>query len=161
MKVIFLDFDGVLNSQEYIESRLDEFKGKKVGLDIRAVRRLNSLVMHSGAEIVVSSTWRQRRTRQDLNQVLRDAGFYGEILGMTPTNVNRLPDGSFSSERRGQEIQAWLDAAPRYGIDVDSFVIIDDDSDMAHLKHRLIQTTYATGLLDVHVTQACNMLAST
>jgi hypothetical protein len=58
---------------------------------------------------------------------------------------------------RGHEIQAWLDARARRQT-IESFVILDDSADMAHLLPRLVRTPFATGLGDEHVDQAVAML---
>ena len=52
MKVIFLDIDGVLNSQMLIE------KNENEKIDINAVKLLKSLVDQSGALVVMSSGWK-------------------------------------------------------------------------------------------------------
>jgi hypothetical protein len=74
--------------------------------------------------------------------------------------LRKTPGGIYAAEARGQEIQAWLDGAPRYGIEVESFVILDDDSDMVHLADRLVKTSFETGLLDEHVDRAIAMLVA-
>ena len=59
--------------------------------------------------------------------------------------------------QRGTEIQAWLDAWR--GEPVESFVILDDEGDMAHLLPRLVQTGWSTGLLHEHVQVARRLLS--
>jgi hypothetical protein len=51
---------------------------------------------------------------------------------------------------RGEEIQAWLTENP----DVTQFVILDDDSDMAHLIDHLVQTDHKVGLTAADVKKA-------
>lgn len=158
MKIVFLDFDGVLNSHAYQRGLLE--RGEKVrsimGIDPVAVRRLNRLLKATGALVVVSSTWRLHRTRIQLCDVLSAEGFEGQVRGMTPALVQ---GGSASC--RGEEIQAWLEEASEvYVEDVDSFVILDDDDDMGHLASRLVKTTFAEGLRDEDVDLAIGMLNS-
>ena len=51
-KVIFLDIDGVLNDE-------GEEREKGVYIDETRVQRLASIVEQTGAEIVLSSSWRR------------------------------------------------------------------------------------------------------
>ena len=56
MKVIFLDIDGVLNSEEYYESFPDgEFIPP---IDPVCVERLKRIVDRTGAKLILSSSWR-------------------------------------------------------------------------------------------------------
>lgn len=159
MKIVFLDFDGVLNSHEYIRNRAPENeRGSRIGLDRVAVARVNRLLAETGAEVVVSSTWRHGKKRTQLCDILNDVGFVGVVRGMTPEWLTKTPGGIYAAKCRGEEIQAWLDNAAHIGHDVESFVIVDDDSDMAHLAYRLIKTSFETGLLDEHVDRAIGML---
>ena len=156
VRIVFLDFDGVLNSRAF-GARLRE-AGREVsstmGLDPEAVGRLNRL----DAEFVVSSTWRHGRTLGMLDELLRAAGFTGALRGTTPRRLRTPTGGSHSEGRRGHEIQAWLEGAPDYGLSVESFAVVDDDSDMAHLADRLVKTDFATGLLDEHVDRITELL---
>lgn len=149
--VVFLDIDGVLNSTQFMESILPSTNRSKIVLiDRRAVERLNRLCLTTGAQVVVSSTWRYSRTLAQLRNVLVDHGFEGTVLGMTP---------KMSSAPRGEEIQAWLDNAPLYGLETTRFIIIDDNAeDMLHLSDRLVQTLQTVGLQDADVDMAIDML---
>jgi hypothetical protein len=159
VKIVFLDIDGVLNSHEYVRERAPENeRASIIGIDRIAVVRLNRLLRETRAEVVVSSTKRARRTRAQLAEMLEDRGFVGVVRGMTPDHVVRTPGGLYAADRRGHEIQAWLEAAPRYGVDVESFVILDDDSDMAHLADRHVKTAFETGLTEADVDRAIAML---
>ena len=148
VRVVFLDFDGVLNSTAF--ALRVPHKGL-MGLDPEAVARLNSLEMEIEEDVcfVVSSTWRFGRTLDQLRRILHEAGFTGIVAGKTP-ELNKP---------RGLEIQAWLDSAPLYGIEVEQFVILDDDSDMEHLGDRLVKTSFQDGLQDEHVERVKVLLA--
>lgn len=121
MKIIFLDFDGVLNSQLFYKNR-KTFKD----IDEKSVSFLNDLVRQTEAKIVVSSSWRIGRTINDLQKILDYNGFKGEILDVTPC-LNTL---------RGNEIHAWIqDYKQKSGYDLyrkGTYVILDDDSDMLY-----------------------------
>ena len=148
MKILFLDIDGVLNSGNYI-IRLDGlFDDPKYQIDPDAVVRLNAITDLTGCKIVVSSTWRLAFLGQmadplrSLQGCLRSYGITGDVIDMTPDKRNAIRN------RRGKEIQAWLDA--HYN-EVEKFVIIDDDTDMGRLKTYHVKTLFADGIQDIHV----------
>lgn len=158
--VLFLDIDGVLNSTEYSLSGrpTPKERGGVLGIDPVAVKRLNRIGNHDGSplRIVISSTKRHHRSVGDLETMMRERGFCGTIAGKTPDHSTFR--GADNFKERGDEIQAWLDAAPCFGLSVRSFAILDDDDDMAHLSDRLVLTTFARGLEDVHVDRVLELL---
>lgn len=165
MKTIFLDIDGVLNSRDYMLNRRHIPRPTQHAIDALTVPRLNAITDRTGAKIVISSSWRlQRYPEHDpgpvwrLRRILSAHGVTGDIIDVTPHLVvpdltGPCPDSCRALER-GHEIQAWLDEHP----EVTTFAILDDDSDMAHLKHRLVKTSFDTGLLDEHVERVVAML---
>lgn len=165
MNVAFLDFDGVLNCTPYLVKLQREQPGIEIGeaadIDPEAVARLNRLVREASAQVVISSSWRHGRTVPKLAELLRARGFEGQVIGRT---VDFVPNEDPMSKRhcgdRGDEIQAWIDTAPLYGVEVTSFVILDDSADMAHLADRLVRTSMDTGLLDGHVDRAIALLTA-
>lgn len=150
MKIIFLDIDGVLNSHQWIRANEHLLKTQQlsmhVDLDKEAVARLERLVKQTEAKIVISSTWRIVHSLSSLRDILGRHGFTGEVIDKTPKlNI-----------ARGLEIQQWLDKNP-----VESFVILDDSSDMAHLLNKLVRTSFDDGLQDKHVEAAIELLSAT
>lgn len=149
--VIFLDFDGMLNNHEtFLACR---GKSREV-IDAAAVRLVESLCDRTGAQIVVSSTWRYMGLER-LREVLSRHGLTNPelIIDITP-DLDHQVAGVWLSPIRGDEIQAWLDAHP----EVDHFVILDDDADMGDLASHLVQTTFEHGLLPGHVERAAGVL---
>ena len=149
MKVIFLDVDGVLNSQKFAEKYYEE-EGVNIFrediLNRSAIACLKRIVSATGAIIVLSSTWRHiALARQALVSQLDDFGL--SIHSDTP----------HAGGRRGADISAWFARHPE--IEVESYVILDDDNDMEeHLPH-LIQTDfYGWGLINKHALAAIEML---
>ena len=55
MKVIFLDVDGVLNSQQLFEKCEDD---QLISVDEDNIKNLKTIVDATGAKIVLSSSWR-------------------------------------------------------------------------------------------------------
>lgn len=129
LKIIFLDFDGVLNSE--IDYRWQvEHEGKELNdledISPRCVGLINGLIKETEAEVVISSTWRLTRTPEQLQELLEKFGFTGKIIGVTP---------SLGEYRvRGNEIMAWIEQnisfEERYNSNLFRYVILDDDSDM-------------------------------
>lgn len=136
-RVVFLDLDGVLAPIR----RWDRYGD----LDTSCIRVLNDIVAQSGAEIVVSSTWRYGRSVSELQETLRGEGFTGRVVDKTPTSV--------AGSDRAEEIAAWLNEHP-----VDGYVIIDDHADMGELRPRLLQTHPAHGLQPDDVPRAVAIL---
>jgi len=127
MKVIFLDIDGVINSMDFLHAHhmLTKAKGEQFErfdqfgdpFDPRCMMHLERIVRETGAKIVISSVWRMSGL-STMQKMWRDRGLFGEIFDVTP-NLNE-------SMARGKEIKTWLDKRT----DVESFVILDDDTDM-------------------------------
>ena len=72
MKVIFLDKDGVLNSDEFFDN-IDtaDPKGKECDIDVEKVRLLKQAVDATGAKVVVTASARYTRSGQAMMQLLR------------------------------------------------------------------------------------------
>lgn len=142
MKVIFLDFDGVLCNHESISAGYKSRTAPEqdpYGPHDDCVAALNRIIQETGAVVVVSSTWRKRQNRNAImRETLKRWGVVGQVIDCTPI----LERGAFSVQR-GTEIQQWLKTVR---VPVTSFVILDDDSDMGQLRHRLVQTVNAVGL---------------
>lgn len=146
MKVLFLDFDGVLNSCNWFRSRYledvnaQELEGK---LDPEAVANLNRIIEETGCQVVISSTWRRSNSLGTLLRLLCLRGFdkkhWDNFIGVTPV----LDRKDREMVERGHEIQAWLDKHPEK---FDRIVILDDDGDMVHLMPHLVLTSGETGL---------------
>jgi hypothetical protein len=135
LKIIFLDFDGVLNSQLYYTSgRRDARKpGFDSDIDPQAVGYLNEIIKDTGAKVVVSSSWRHGRSVEELQAILDNNGFIGEVIGKTK-DLRCGPDGQYVL--RGNEIFCWIneheDIIGVRRSDYNHYVIIDDDSDMLY-----------------------------
>ena len=144
LKVIFLDFDGVLNSHQFFAQRGREVCGDDDALDAAAVARLNEIIERTGAKVVISSSWRIEHSLERIVEILGAHGFAGEVVGMTPV----------LSGSRGREISAWL--SENRG--VKSYVVLDDATDMDGVARRHLRTTMEVGLLDEHIDVACVVL---
>lgn len=140
MKVLFLDFDGVLNSEASFRYETRR-KHNRVSDTLSAIACSNLqfiLEQDSAIKIVISSTWRKIHTLVELQNILNGYGVEAaRVIGKTPAVL---------SGDRAHEINMWLEQNPN----VTQFVILDDDSDVHGVKDErgvVIQTTWADGLL--------------
>ena len=131
MKVIFLDFDGVLN---VIPQGHDDFGGV---FHPEFVENLRRVLDETGAKLVISSTWRHMGLER-LNRMWKQRQYPGEIIGITPDL--RWSD-DFEGETkmvRGDEIQAYL----HWYSEITNYVILDDDTDMLkNQRMNFVQTS--------------------
>ena len=141
-KVLFLDFDGVLNSAEVFKVR-----GTADCIDRTMVLRVARIVEETGCSVVISSTWRLLHSMGQLKAMLRLNGLPDVVIDKTPSLWHN--DGN-----RGDEIRTWLNANPH----VKQFVILDDEADMGDCIDHLVRTSFKTGLQDEHVEQAITIL---
>lgn len=148
MKVLFLDFDGVLNSAAsfVMEDRKRKGQRKKVKQDLGPINETLCHVCTSNFQlilehfpelkIVISSTWRELFQLEWLQNKLQSYGIdSSRVIGKTPVKYSGV---------RGQEISLWLEEHP----EVTKFVILDDNriGDGYEEKGVVIKTTWATGL---------------
>ncbi|MFL6797965.1 MAG: HAD domain-containing protein [Xanthobacteraceae bacterium] len=124
MKVIFLDIDGVLNCTTTPNPRKFPYI-----VDPNLCAKLRTLVGATGAEVVLSSTW-----RYDPVGLLAAKHFGIPFIGVLPD----LP-----GQPRSVEVREWLHRHP----DVERFVVIDDDDDELD-NFPLFQPSAKTGLTD-------------
>lgn len=133
MKIIFLDFDGVLTNVKSFKRH----SGIHAKADPPTIAALNSIIERTGARIVVSSTWRLLFSLPDLRGLLAEWGMKGIVLDRTP---------EFPQRPRGDEIAHWIEEYETRRGEIESFVILDDDGDMGKLLPRLVQSEFESGL---------------
>ena len=152
MKIVFLDFDGVLNSSSWAMvnnwnlGRADQ----AWELDPRCVHLLRTLVETTDAYIVVTSTWRQWSPSHMQHWFAYYDWYDAPVIGRT---LYPLPVENISS--RGKLIQRWLDNT-EYSIE--SYVILDDEFDgMTGMP--FVQTDFSgAGLTYNHIDKAAEIL---
>jgi hypothetical protein len=153
MKVIFVDFYGVLNS---VSSMIYSNRQILLGLSntpthqsfcpIASSNLQYILEECSDAQVVVSSTWRKHKTLNALQEIFKVNNLLPDrMIGTTPVDPDRY---------RGKEIELYLKDHP----EVTSFVIIDDDTDMLPYLHRLVKTDSRNGLTFTDAEKVIEML---
>jgi hypothetical protein len=152
MKVIFLDIDGVLNSQKFYEETEDFMWDMFCP---RAVKNLNEILEKTGAKIVVSSSWRLGRSIDGLKVLFTQNGVNeSKIIGVTPKLHFHQKNYSVP---RGCEIKHWLEN--NFVRIIDNYVIIDDDADMLLCqKDHFFKTNEYDGLTDAIKDKIINFL---
>ena len=149
LKVIFLDFDGVLNSAKYL---LD---CGKCGMAIDPTRMvlLRRTVDATGAKIVLSTSWRDY-WEKDLAKCNSTGILINDIFSKYGLQIwDKTPE---LHARRETEIKSWLDAHP----EVKNFVVLDDRLLSAdYLNGHFIKTSnYFDGLDETDVQKAIEIL---
>ena len=117
MKVIFLDVDGVLNSDEYFEKVFNLIKsGAKIqgierNIDVNKVKLLKEATDLTDAKVVLSTSVRYSQMGEMIKELLLKCGI--SVISETP----------FLNNERGKEIREWLGEHT----DIEDFVILDDE----------------------------------
>ena len=149
MKIIFLDFDGVIT----IPARWN--------FDNAKIKYIKKIVDETNAKIVVSSSWRRKTIDETIEKIKKwnykytksklFDWFINNLYDVTPW----ISDNKYSGTGRGGEIQTWLDNHPN----VDNYVIIDDDSDMLDSQlYHFVETNYEDGITEVEAHRAIKIL---
>lgn len=153
MKVIFLDFDGVLNDINFLMDFHKKEHKSKIEIDPVRMHRFFEIARQSQARIVLTSSWRDR---PGVKEFFEDYGL--EIWD----KVKHLDD-------RSLEIQEWLYRNP-----VENYLILDDESScytqeqMSHAiitkecysQEARINKPWFEGLQDKHIKWALDILNS-
>lgn len=143
MKVLFLDIDGVLNSEAWYRARPDGPWSEAREIDPEAMWILRALVRMADCQIVISSSWRIGRTLDELRALLPGL----PIIDRTPTKT--------TAETRGAEVNAWLEKHP----EVTAHAILDDNSDF-YDDQPLVRTEWKIGLRPRHAERVVQLLSS-
>lgn len=148
-----MSVDGVLNSQELYVKLHDEGKSTFSGdmeLQKKSIELVAKLAKEFDAKVVISSTWRMGYpNHSDWKNLEKQLGEYGiSIFGRTPVLW----------ERRGIEIQKYIDELENKGETIENFVIIDDDMDMEHLINHLAKTDFKYGFIESNYEKAVKIL---
>ena len=161
--VIFLDLDGVLNTGWWY-SQMDRKTPKdKYGyaFDPNAVANLKRIIDETGAEIVISSSWKSFGL-SGLQAMWKDRGLPGKVVDITPDIMSdeMLLNVDLNNKdmlyNRGCEVKGWLS---KHGDEVVSYVIIDDMDDvLPEQQPHFVWTDEKVGLTEGNAVQAIMIL---
>jgi hypothetical protein len=143
MKVIFLDFDGVITIPP------------KWYLNAGKIKWIKKIVDETDAKIVVSSSWRMDSVEETIDKMIgcpkrcpRNKMLYWLIDNLY--DVTHTYQGL-----RGQEIKDWLNERN----DIENYVIIDDDGDFLDEQlYHFVQTNYEDGITETEAIRAIKVL---
>lgn len=154
MKVIFLDFDGVITSDDSNWSLMQD----KMDL-------VKHICDETGAKIVISSSWRTC----NLKTTLKYATAEGTIgVGDAPYSLTEYtiditpcyywePISMAGISTRGGEIETWLKR--NISLNIENYVILDDDNDMLDSQQtHLVLTSWEHGISEADTERAINIL---
>lgn len=143
MKVIFLDFNGVLDTHD----KMDE-------INFDNLQRLKYIINKTNSKIVISSSLKNsyfytghlNKKLQSIIEKLEQVGI--EVIGITP-----------KADNREEEIKLYLEQHQ----EIENYCILDDDYDMEGLKEHLVKLPSQmkegqTGLNDSHMNMAIDIL---
>lgn len=162
-KVIFLDIDGVLNTKWWYTQMDRNTPKDKYGyaFDPSSVANLQKIVDETGADIVISSSWKSFGL-SELEDMWQDRGLPGKLIDITPNSVsdemllNADLDHMELFSIRGMEIKEWLD---KHGKKVSHYVIIDDmDNFLLDQKFHFVQTDPEVGITEEDANMAIKIL---
>ena len=163
-KVLFLDIDGVLNSQEYYLSDYFQYRKKysKVDeIDDRTLPLLREIIKQTRCTIVLSSSWRhfffEKKFWYRVKPVVKELKKFGIVI-KHKTGFESDRQGIYFG--RGLQIKKWLD---RHS-EVTKFAILDDDAyDVKMFGDKLVKTNWCgenSGLQQEHVDSCIQLLNS-
>ena len=150
-KIIFLDFDGVLNTEHY--QGLLQYQGKSwqdeygAFFDPNAVKQMKRIIDATGTDIVVESSWKYLGL--DAMKELWDVrNLPGRVIDITPSSVSDEYLSNVDLDNldasmlhcKGLEIASWLVEQTediRYVIIDDEYVILE-----SQLSHFILTNPY-------------------
>lgn len=149
-KVIFLDFDGVMNTERYIAER--RRNGLPVSdrygylFDPEAVENLRRIIDATGAAVVISSSWRLEGEER-MGAMWHERTLPGQLIGVTGQSPHAnfpMSTGETAGAAKGEEIRGWLKehASKPY-----RYVIFDDEAGIRpEQRPHFIQTDPRIGI---------------
>ncbi|MBQ8789422.1 MAG: hypothetical protein IJZ58_07925 [Oscillospiraceae bacterium] len=162
MKIIFLDVDGVLNSEVWNQKHKIETENGFL-IDEETIKLLSHFIKTSGAKIVLHSGWRFwfdknfspiRKESENFKNLLDKNGlsFYDFTPDLTTEEIQK--NGKFSLSKP-KEILLWLNNHP----DISNWVVIDDIvlNDENIQKHQIVPDS-KIGLTFTGIEKARKML---
>ena len=164
-KILFLDIDGVLNTKFWYRKMDDGTPRDKWGYVFApmSVANLKRIVDETGAEIVISSSWKCVGL-PELKKMWKSRKLPGKIVDATPDCMRDedLLDIDFDlivpGASRGYEIREWLS---RRSENVSHYAIIDDMYEMLpEQQSHLVMTDSEIGITDEDANKVIEILNS-
>ena len=172
-KYIFLDFDGVLNTENYQKElkQSGSIATDRYGFlfDPAAVANLKTIIDVTGAKVCVTSSWAIEIGAKRLPEFWKARQMPGTLAGTT-AGIPVAMDAFFDMEdfdpyklleggvgARGSEIKAYLE---KKGAVCSPYVILDDTADFCkEQQSHFIQVNPQTGITEEDVNKAIKILS--
>ena len=150
VKYIFLDFDGVLNTNQYQAQLAIEGKPTKdeygALFDPKVVERLAEIIEKTKAEIVITSSWQNIHSAEVLDEMWKKRGLPGEL------RVYRKQESEHVSH--AQVVKSFMDHTSNT-----PYVILDDEDQYPdEFLNNLIKINPVTGIKGNDVSTAIELL---
>ena len=158
MKVIFLDIDGVLNSEEFLKNNQNEC------IDRNNVSILKNVIDETGAVIVMSSGWRlwfddNMMPEDGYSRCLYDilCEFDIKLFGKTPDfSTDEIRTKKTFSHVKAKEIIAWLSEHE----EANKYVVLDDlDLKNEEINSHLVRTNAQVGITEDDAMRVIDMIS--
>ena len=154
MKIIFLDFDGVITTEE-----------SHWCLDLEKMKIVKRICDETGAKIVISSSWRRRTLEETIKEITTVGEAFTPIRFLMPELVVGITTRMYAfnyGERdkhyricRGNEIEHYVDTHSG----IENYVILDDDADMLLCQaDKFVKTDAREGISDKDAELAIKIL---
>lgn len=162
MKILFLDIDGVLNSERWNQEHEQKIC-EGVLIDRTKIDLLSGIIMKTGAEIVLHSGWKfwldeflnpLRKESEILMQLLSDQGM--KIYDVTPDfSTEEIRRTRKFSRVKAKEILGWLELHS----EVTGWAVLDDlDLHNDVVEEKQVKTDAKVGLTQENVVQVIEKL---
>ena len=142
MKVIFLDFDGVINNWEHFDE-----------IDYNNVKYLLQIIDKTGAKIVSTSS-KKYSFQRNSSIKYEDSSFYEYVNVLRDYGINIEDITPYVDGNRELEISEYLRLHP----DIEHFLILDDDYVIKNLKEHQVFLDLYRGICEEHVEPSINIL---
>ena len=157
-KILFLDVDGVLNSEIWNKTHVSQISNGLL-IDEEKVKLLSFIISNTDAKIVLESGWRfwfdqnKKPLNQEAEYFLKLFEKYNlTIYGCTPDfSDGEIKITKMFSRVKAREILAWIDHYPKQ---IHWLVIEDMDLSNDLVKQHQIQTDTMIGLTEEQAQEA-------
>lgn len=163
-KIVFLDIDGVLNSEKWFDKCFNSDDIYNSDIDPDTINRLIKFLDDINSKIVLSGSCRNLNIQSTISKF---STFNYELLKKLIPYIIGVTPLFYKHRKRGNEISYWMNmlsidygALVKHGCLLENveisknyrYVIVDDSSDMLRGQN-FVQTDFQTGLTDEDVNE--------